>query len=385
MPGFWQHGCTAPVLTSSTQCDRLAAAEKMVVRMVNPRASVTRSGLTETVFGRKGPRAPTHVRAKPPWGIAAAFLLGAFAILGLPPFSVPPVLAVTFSGAILVLEGERPGRAFLIGWAFGLGFFLAGIHWIGESFTVDRDRFGWMALPAVVGLSAFLALFPALAAVSHARLRARGVPAIILFAVLWTGTEWLRGHVLTGFPWNLIGYAWVDFAPPRQAAALVGSYGLSFLTVLAAALPAAIVGAGMSRRGRCQAALLLIGVVAGLWLGGLARLESLRSASEASEATRIRIVQGNIAQTAKWNPELRAAIIERYLDLSARDPARYDLLLWPETALPVLLDEAPALLDRIASVLPKGAVLLAGAVRRSGEAEEPTSWNSNGRGRAIYG
>lgn len=336
------------------------------------RGAVTRSLNAETPLG------PT-IRAVAPnlakWQTSAAFVLGAGAVLGLPPFSFPPVLIVCFGGLFILLGRAERGRAFLIGWLFGLGFFLTGTYWIGESFLVDRDRFGWiMAVPAIGGLASFLALFPAVAATAYAMLRQRGINGAIALALLWTTAEWLRGHVLTGFPWNLIGYAWTDFSAPRQAAALVGVYGLSFVTVLVAVLPAVVMERTASHRHRTAAMAIFVVLLAALWIGGVLRLAG--HDTSAATAMRIRVVQGNIDQAAKWDPEHRAETINQYLDLSAPGLNGYDVLLWPETAVPVLLDEDFALRGQLATLLPAATLLLTGVPRRSLDGGELAYWNS---------
>jgi len=289
--------------------------------------------------------------------ILSAFFLGAFAVLTLPPFSLPVVLPISFGGLYLLTVRETRRTAGLAGWAFGVGFFLFGLSWIAESFYVDAERFGLMAVPAVVGLAAGLALFPAAATAAFAWSRMKGVPGALIFAVCWSVSEWLRGTVLTGFSWNLIGYAWADFDVPRQAAAWVGSYGLGLLTVLLSTLPATLLV--RDRRQNAVATILLMTLVAGAGTLGTVRLMALTPPTD----TTVRIVQGNIPQTEKWDPAFRARNITRYLDLSAQ-AGRFDVLLWPESAFPGYLDEDPGMLDQIAERLPDGGILLTGAQTR---------------------
>ncbi|MDD9739289.1 hypothetical protein PVW47_05815 [Marinovum sp. SP66] len=170
-----------------------------------------------------------------------ALVAGGLTVLTLPPFSWLMAVPVAFSVLFIVLRNISTSRAFLVGWAFGLGQFGIGISWIAESFYVDAERFGALAIPAVAGLSAGLAIFPGMAAMLFAAIMQRrafgGIAAGLLFATCWVVTEWLRGHILTGFPWNLAAYALVDYAALRQPAAWVGSYGLGFLTVFIGILP----------------------------------------------------------------------------------------------------------------------------------------------------
>src|SRR3954470_17195006 len=182
------------------------------------------------------------------------FLLGALLAGALPPVDLAPLVFVAFPGLLWLDEGSAGIWASArLGYAFGLGFFAAGLYWIAAALFVDIARFWWAVPFAVFGLPAFLALFSAavLGLVSDATRRLRLAPAArgCLFAVLWSAAEWLRGHVLTGFPWNLVGYVWGGGFPGAlamlQSTAWVGIYGLSFLTVLAASLPALLGGTSL--------------------------------------------------------------------------------------------------------------------------------------------
>ena len=290
------------------------------------------------------------------------FAAGALTVLTFPPFSILLLVPVAYSALFVGLRDLSFGRAFLVGWAFGLGQFGFGISWIAESFYVEADRFGALAIPAVAGLSAGLAIFPAIAAVLFVEIARRGAMgsllACLLFATSWTAAEWLRGHVLTGFPWNLAGYALVDYAALRQHAAWVGSYGLSFLTVFVAALPgAALMAVG---RQRLIISLMPLAGIVTMWASGTLRLQS--DAPQPPDVN-LRIVQGNVPQEEKWAPENREATFALYLELSTQ-PGDFDVLLWPETAFPGFLDEDAQARARIAAALPDGSVLLTGVPDR---------------------
>ena len=287
-----------------------------------------------------------------------AFAAGAAAVLALPPFSMLPVALLAFAALFLLVSKGGARRSFVLGWAFGLGHFAFGLSWIAESFAVDAERYGWMAVPAVAGLSAVLALFPALACTVFARLRIGGVTGAVAFAACWTAAEWLRGHVLTGFPWNLAGYALAEFDALRQPAAWIGSYGLSFLVVLVATLPAVALQATGARRAVPLAVggLLLLVLLGAGW-------SRLATAPFEGTGVRLRIVQGNVAQTDKWRPGLREAIFARYLSLSAA-PGAFDVLLWPEAAFPGDLDEDVAAVARIERVLDARQILMTGTPDR---------------------
>jgi apolipoprotein N-acyltransferase len=297
-----------------------------------------------------------------------AWSAGGTLTLALPPIYVLPALVLGFSTLLWLLESSRRVReAAGVGWWFGFGHFLTGLYWIAYSFFVDAERLGWLGVPAVIGLSAFLALFPAGAAALARTICASGPGAVLALASTWTAAEWLRGHVLTGFPWNLIGYALTLGDAPLQAAAFFGIYGLSFATVLIGSLPALCAGAD-----RIQwwpvALSLALGVA--LWAGGAVRLGL---APELTSVLSVRVVQGNIPQRLKWHPSEREAILERYIALSRGEQTRPDVVIWPETALPFAITTASSLdlLDTAA----QGTPLLTGAIR-VGPTGANQAWNS---------
>ena len=290
-----------------------------------------------------------------------SFAAGGLTVLALPPFSWLIVVPVAFSALFLVLRQVSTTPAFFIGWVFGMGQFGFGISWIAESFYVDTERFGALAIPAVAGLSAGLAIFPAIAAMLFATIMQRrtvsGISAGLLLATCWVAAEWLRGHVLTGFPWNLAAYALLDHAALRQPAAWVGSYGLSFLTVFIGILPGVLLVDAPKKR---AFVLALFGVaVTGLGGGGVLRLRQDVPPTDIA----LRVVQGNVPQVEKWAPGSRESTLEKYLRLSA-PPGRFDLLLWPETAFPGFLDEDAAARTRLSTVLPDDRILLTGVPDR---------------------
>ena len=306
--------------------------------------------------------------------IGIALLAGLAAVLALPPYSMLPIAPVAFGAVYWLVRRSSPQASSTYGWLFGLGFFGAGLFWISESFQVDADRFGALAAPAVGGLSAFLALFPALACSLVAILGktriSTGPGLAVIFAAAWVLSEWLRGHLLTGFPWNLAAYALVDYASLRQSVAWFGSYGVSFLVVLAAVLPVqALVLRGSDR---WVSAVLFLLIIGGSWSGGMWQL---KRPEPVGADVALRIVQGNVPQEDKWRPENRAPTLTRYLELSAAG-GPVDIVLWPETAFPGYLDELPKVRAQVATALPQGAVLLTGVPDRSIRGDAPEYYNA---------
>jgi len=297
-----------------------------------------------------------------------AIAAGIAAALALAPVYALPLMVVGFSTLILLLDGAgasaRPRwRAFVTGWLFGFGYYVASIYWMAFSFFVQAQEFAWMAPFAVLGMPAFLGLFTGAAALCAHFVWRPGWRRIVFFAGAWMVFEYARGHVLTGLPWNLAGQALAGNAAAAQSAALYGAYGLTLVTVLIAAAPAAWLGASFTPRRAALGSAIALGAGALLFAGGAVRLALPEPAPDGE--TFLRIVQPNIAQRDKINPDLWRANIDRQIALSAGAlPAGGRVfVIWPENSAP-LLDEARAVLADIDETLPSNAVLLAGAVRR---------------------
>ena len=312
--------------------------------------------------------------------IALAVFLGALATLALPPFHLVPVLVPAFCGLLwLIAARPQPWPAAAVGWWFGFGHFCAGLYWIAISFTVAGVA-PWAAPFAVLAMAATAALFPAAVAALAARTSGAGARAAVAFAIWWTLAEWLRGFlILGGFPWNLTGYAWAFSDAMIQLAAVTGVLGLTLITVLAAAMPAALGDPADAARAprrawwAVAAAFAVLGVV---WTGGALRLAG--ASDEEVAGVRLRLVQANIAQHHKWRDDLRADHFARHVELTAAPAtAPITLVIWPETAVPYLLDRDPERLAMIADLVPPGGLLITGAVRATPEGMTPFQvWNS---------
>lgn len=311
---------------------------------------------------------------------ALACGLGICAAGALPPAHGLPLLVVAFTGLAWLIAGSRsPWRAALAGWWFGFGHFVVGTYWIGAALLTDASRFGWLVVPAIGGLSAGFALFPALAALVVRISGARGAGLVAALAVAWTVVEWLRGHILSGFPMNLIGTAWTVSDGMIQVVSITGAYGLSFVTILAAASPSAVCDPKgpaqiSARRWWAPTAALLL--LAAIWLGGTIRL-SLEPRHDHPDAA-LRLVQANIAQELKWRPEAREAALTKHMRMTlgaGRNALQY--VIWPETAVSYFLSDSPELRAALGALMPRGGLLITGALRRSvNDADQPQLWNS---------
>jgi len=324
------------------------------------------------------------------WGWRRALLavtLGAVSALAMAPFNLAPVLIVTFTALVWLLDGidaqvaSRGGafRAGLwLGWCFGFGYFLAGLHWVTSAFLVDAETFAWMVPLVLVLFPLAVAVFWAFALGFAAAFWTTGVARLLVLAVFFTAAEWVRGHVFTGFPWNSLGLAAAGSDALFQVAAYVGVYGLGFFVVLIASAPALFAdettGRGIARHTNVISFAGLAALLVALWVGGAYELKT--AAIAASDGTRIRVVQPNVAQKDKWDPAQRSRIFTSYLELSdaASSPeftgvGDFDIIIWPESAPPFLLEEATDALASIAALIPEKAFLLTGALRNEPSAE----------------
>jgi apolipoprotein N-acyltransferase len=305
-----------------------------------------------------------------------AVLLGIFSVLAFAPVHAWPVLFLTFGGLVWLLDGchashlslaPRLKCASLIGFWFGFGYFLAGLYWIAEAFLVEPWRHGWIIPFAMTALPGGMALFFAAACALAMLLWLPGVGRVFALAIAFGLAEFARGHVLTGLPWNLVGYGLLGNGPMMQLAALFGVYALSLIAVLLFASPAAIAAPeGSNLAGDRGAVALASTLLVLLGLGALWGERRLVEADSGSTGVRLRIVQADIDQANKWRPENSAEIFTDYLDLTKSGPSGLDgitLVIWPETAVPFLLDEATDALLAIGEVLPEGTSLLVGSAR----------------------
>lgn len=290
-------------------------------------------------------------------GAALAFCGGIAAALGHAPFHLWFVAVPGFALLIWSVSGAGSARrAFGIGWLGALGYFGVALHWIVEPFLVDAATHGWMAPFALALLAGGLALFWGLAGAVAFRIASTAGGRAIAFALTLTLAELLRGHIFTGFPWALPAYIWAD-TPLRVSVALTGSYGLSFLTLFAAALPRALPRPAPG----VVVALLLFG-----GLGAFGHIAGDDRRGKTLWLGHVRFLQPNVPQTEKWDPEKAPRHIERMLALTRGNEGytdRHDMVVWPEVAVVYPLDTAGALLAR-ASEAAGGKPLITGINRR---------------------
>jgi apolipoprotein N-acyltransferase len=311
------------------------------------------------------------------WGwkrAAIALFAGALSALAMAPFNAWPVLFLTFPVMVWLIDGAGAGRwrgvpaAAMAGWWFGLGYFVPGLYWIGEAFLVDASTFAWLMPFAILGLPAYLALFTAFGFALARLIWTRDASRVLALAACLTLSEWLRGHVLTGFPWNAFGYALTEPLALAQTASLVGLWGLTFLAVAIFASPAALIDGSSRGRRPWIAPVTALAVLVAMGVFGGVRLKLQPTTAVAK--VKLRIMQPNLQQDIRFNYAAKAEVMQKYLTLSDRASGPQStgvrdasILIWPESAFPFFLTREADAMAQIADLLPKGTVLITGSVR----------------------
>lgn len=285
--------------------------------------------------------------------------IGALAALGQAPWGMWPVSLITLS--LLIWQIGHNGRATQTGFAAGFGYFACAMFWIIEPFLVEPEVFGWLAPFALISMAAGGGLFWAVPGWIADRLAPDAHKRGTAFAAGLVLSDWIRGWLFTGLPWALTGHIWID-TPAGQFASVGGSIGLSALTMLAASLPLMF---KTSRSSQLYAA--LPGTVISGLLVGLAMIwgQTRQAAPLPSDQDHLlRLVQPNAQQALKWDIYWSGVFFQRLIDLSATpraDGVVPDAVIWPETAVNFLLEQAPDAPSQIATAV--GAPVLLGIQR----------------------
>jgi apolipoprotein N-acyltransferase len=294
---------------------------------------------------------------------AALFGFGALMVLGLPPVGFFPVIFASVP-ALIILTAAAPTRfrSFLSGWVFGAGYFIFGLYWVSAALFVDIDQWAWvLPLSLIVG-PAVLGIFYGFIPMLVWQWRAKREAYALLFITAWALIEFARGHVLTGFPWNLPGQVWDDVLPVLQTASLVGIYGLSLLTLFWASLP-------VIYKNRVFAILAAVSFLV-LSVFGIWRLTE--NPTQQSGAYLIRIAQANLPQSMKWDPDEDWRNLERHMALTKNTEAEKEaerenppprFIVWPETASTADLEHFPEIAQIIAAGMPQNSTLVLGNLR----------------------
>lgn len=318
---------------------------------------------------------------RPGWRLALALAAGAILALAQPPLSVWPLALPCLTLLVWLMDAARGWRQrVLVLGPFLLGYFVAGLYWVGIAFFVDAERFAWLLPLPVLGLPLLLTVIMLLPAMPLLRRWPAGMPRILLLALVLAAGDFLRGFILTGFPWNLFGYVWLGADPVLQATGWIGIHGLGLLTLVAAMMPACLADGPAQRPpgGR------------GAWIGGSLGLLALAAILGqgrlwlAPDLTMtdlsLRIVQPAVPQAEKWHPGTREEHFFRTIRMS-RESVDKRVVIWAETAVPYFLANDAARRAQITLAVPDGGWLLTGAPRferpqDDAAGREPRVWNS---------
>ncbi len=280
-----------------------------------------------------------------------AFALGAFCVLGFAPNGVSPAPTGALLGLFLLWQSAPSARvACLLGLAWGLGCFGVGVSWVYVSLAQFSGLAPALSIAATFLFCFYLALYPALTGALFARWRSAKLTStwyeILLFAGLWTLSEWLRGNLFTGFPWLSIGYSQSPPSPLAGYAAVLGVYGVGFVVALLGGLLA------IGWRSIRHLALVLVILAFGF------TLTKVDWTTPTGKPLAVNLLQGNVPQDTKWNPQQVAFSVDRYVSLTTQltEHRAPKLTVLPETALPLFLSQIPR--DVLATLTSRGDVLV---------------------------
>lgn len=318
--------------------------------------------------------------------VFASFLLGVFSTLAMPPVALWPILFVTFPLFIWLVDGalfaqspnnDTPSKrkkikhVFLLSWGFGFGYFVVSLYWLGSSFLVEPEKFAW-ALPfAVTLLPLFLGLFYAIPLAIASLFWTKGTERLVLFSLAIFSGDWLRSHILTGFPWNLIGHSLTGQLELMQSVTLFGLYGLSAIAALIFSTPAILMSPSTSKSkvvslARISPLFFSAIMLIGLYGYGAYRLEQVGPTNYLKDIEVV-LIQPNISQRDKVDHKKRPNVLLKTIELTEKLPpldqteGMHRLIIWPETAIPFALNRAPAILKRLDEMLEPGSTLISGA------------------------
>ena len=278
--------------------------------------------------------------------------IGALSALGQAPLGWYPLTVFGLAVAFLGFAATTTRReAFWIGWSFGLGYFGLSLSWIVEPFLVDVARHGWMAPFALLGMAGGLALFWG---GGFALGQTRRAPLWLGWSVAMTAVELARAYILTGFPWAMLSYVWLE-TPLLQLVALIGPHGLTLLTLLVLSFSVSLRRWGAAFAGAAGGVAVGVGI-------------AITPAPQDADANRplVRLIQPNAEQHLKWDPDWMPVFFERLLSMTAApSDRRPDIVIWPETSVPALLRDAGPAFDRMEEAA-AGRPVIAGVQRFEG-------------------
>ncbi len=287
-------------------------------------------------------------------------IIGMISARALPPFYAFPLLFLTISGFLLILNtSHNKKQSFAYGYWFGFGYFACNMAWIGNAVLIDSAKLGWLFPIILLAAGGFFGLFIALPALLSALFKSF-YAKWLSFSAWWVIFEWIRSFIFTGFPWNLLGSVLAFNPHLLQAASAVGTYGLSLAVLLITGAPALII----YYRNKISLWVTLVTIV--LISGSLVGygIHYMTEQNNTPSTTKIRLVQPAIPQEMKWNKQKLEENLEQYIHLSqSQNPQDIDFIIWGETATPFALDFEPEYMEKIKQAIPEKGYLITGLVR----------------------
>ncbi len=266
-----------------------------------------------------------------------------------------------FSGLYyLYCQFDTKKSVFFGGFLFALAYFISGLHWIGNALLVDGNEFKYMWPLAVIALPCLLSLFTASSLLlAHIFTVKKTALGFIAFCTFLTLSEFTRGYIFTGFPWNLYGYTWLGLMPIAQISSVVGPYGLTLLTILWGGIFGYIF---LNRKKSILLSILVISSFFAVFAYGQIMLSNKET--ENLEDVFVRIVQPNIPQKTKWEPDSLAQNFKKHIELSKNIPTdKKTMIIWPETAIPPTIISSITAKKEFQSILNENTILLTGGLK----------------------
>lgn len=272
--------------------------------------------------------------------ILLAFVLGLISALVQAPYNLIPLLFIGLSGLyVLISTATKKRHSFFIGYTYMLGYFGLGLYWIGNALLVADNPYWWAWPLSIAGLPIILGIFAAIACIIHTKFfSSTSWTSYFGFVGLLSISEWARGNLFTGFPWNLFGYSWSFSLAMMQSVSLINIFDFTFLTILWASVLGYLLLTQDQRNTKITISLCAILSLLGFYIYGMQRLQS--SETKYNKDFRIVIAQPNVNQGEKWK---REKIIQNFENLVVQSqnsglqintPLKATYIIWPETSFP---------------------------------------------------
>ncbi len=279
----------------------------------------------------------------------------------------------------ILLTSFTPRASILAGWLFGFGYSTVGLYWIGNALLVEGNDYAWAWPLAVAGLPALLAFFTAAATYMVARFAALERPSgLIFFITAFALAEYLRGTILTGFPWNLYGYIWGDHLPIMQLLSLGGAYSLTLITLFWCSTIGFLILCNNKKQSDIVLTLYLLSFVLAYGFGA-ARLSQATDVPQENIA--LRVVQPNIAQQDKWHNDKINENFDILLSLTKSEeqttPETKTLIIWPETATRSDMIDRDDYKNLLKKAMPENGFLLTGFLNREPQADGSNNYHNS--------